>query len=59
MVDLVIIGATGFAASRAQLSPKEKIWLFAVVLSNAGLLMVDHVHFQYNGFLIGEAQLTS
>lgn len=53
-MDVVIIGATGFATSRAQLSPKEKIWFFAVVLSNAGLLMVDHVHFQYNGFLIGE-----
>ena len=33
--------------------PKERLAFFALVVGNVGLLMVDHIHFQYNGMLLG------
>ena len=53
MSDAVLIGATWCSATRSKMHPKERLAFFALVVGNAGLLMVDHIHFQYNGMLLG------
>jgi alpha-1,3-glucosyltransferase len=49
--------ALGVKACSSALSQKPNsdllVFLPGMVLSNAGLFIVDHVHFQYNGFLLG------
>lgn len=35
------------------LSPSTRLTIFLLVVFNVGLLLVDHVHFQYNGALLG------
>ncbi len=32
---------------------RSQVIIFALVVLNAGLLLVDHIHFQYNGLLLG------
>ncbi|KAJ8573422.1 hypothetical protein K7X08_009933 [Anisodus acutangulus] len=32
---------------------KERVLIWVLVISSPGLMIVDHLHFQYNGFLLG------
>lgn len=50
VLDLVYIAS---AKSCANLISDGKLLVFILLVSNPGLLMVDHIHFQYNGFLYG------
>ncbi|EIE18017.1 ALG6, ALG8 glycosyltransferase [Coccomyxa subellipsoidea C-169] len=49
--DTVLYGAAWFG-TRKYKEPQRTV-AFLLLVANAGLLLVDHIHFQYNGFLLG------
>ena len=49
--DGVLLGAAWYATRRWK--DPQRISAFLLVTASAGLLIVDHIHFQYNGLLLG------
>lgn len=51
VTDAVMVSAAWYATRRMQ--PGKASLVFFLILANPGLLLVDHIHFQYNGLLLG------
>jgi len=55
ITDLVLALGVKICCSAINFKQQNELCNFlpALVLTNAGLFIVDHIHFQYNGFLLG------
>ena len=54
VADGVLISAAWYATRR--FGEPRRSAAFLHIVANAGLLLVDHLHFQYNGLLLGVGQ---
>ena len=53
VTDLVLAVGVKICSNAITTQKPENNWLPILILTNAGLFIVDHIHFQYNGFLFG------
>lgn len=53
MSDFILLFATWRFIGSTKLPLKDGLVVFILVAFNAGLIIVDHMHFQYNGMLLG------
>lgn len=57
VTDVVLVSSVWYATR--QLPARRRDAAFALAVASAGLLIVDHIHFQYNGLLLGDKFLAS
>ena len=58
ITELFLVYTTLLYLEAAKVQNRFHSLILGLVVGNAGLILVDHVHFQYNGFLLGFLVLT-